>query len=440
MKNIKFCNLMIGLFGLICLIALNTPGAALSAEKEKGPIKLGWICNYNFIVHKETLAAVKLAVEEINKKGGILGRPVVLLEEDDRGQVPQAVAAYKKLVMTERCRWLLLGEGTEVSLANQETGASLYKEYPHIAITVGSAAPEVTLKIADNYEKYKFFFRHHHNVINTNMDFYVDAVTDIMKKHGLKKLAHIEEDAAWNKASREGGYGRPSMKDMFKQKGIDVVYYGVISIQEKMFLPILEKIAASGAEFINTQCAYTDMATFAKQWAVSAAKNVPPHFTAAGGCNILSFWGRTDGACLGVIIAEPEGNFAITPRTVPILKTLREKFNVGPTWMTGYAYEAVYMVKRAIEKANGIEDLESVIKSLEAVEIPKEESYHGRVKYGTERMEKHGLKTGPGYYNYPIGQWQGKDKMVIFWPPDLAKKVDPGKAYVSPERLRKMGK
>lgn len=229
------------------VLASGTPGVALSAEKEKGPIKLGWIANSGFIVHKETLAAVKLAVEEINKAGGILGRPVVLSELDDKGQVPLAVAAYRKLVMAEGCKWLLLGEGTDLALANQDTGADLYKEYPHIAITVGSGGGDLTQKIVDNYARYKFFFRHHHTAINTNMDLLAEFVTDIMKKNGMKKLAHIEEDAEWNKASREGGYGRPPIKDMFKQRGLDVVYYAVVSIQEKMFLPIFEKIAASGA-------------------------------------------------------------------------------------------------------------------------------------------------------------------------------------------------
>lgn len=438
MRTIRSRTLLIGLLGFICLIWLHAPGAALAAEKE--PIKFGWIGNDNFIVHKETLAAVKLAVEEINKKGGILGRPVVLLTQDDRGQVPQAVAAFKKLVMSEKCRVLILGEGSEVSLANQETGASLYREYPHIAITVGSAAPELTLKIAENYAKYKSFFRHHHDAINMTMIYYVEGVSSIMKKAGLKKLAHIEEDAAWNKVSREGGFGFPSMKDMFKQKGLEVVHFGVISIQEKMFLPMFEKIAASGAEFINTQLAYTDTATLIKQWAVSAAKDIPPHLGAAAGSNLLSFWGRTDGACLGIVNVESEGDFAVAPRFVPVLKDLQAKYRVGPTWMTGYAYEAVYMAKRAIEKANGIQDVEALIKAMETVEIPHDESFHGRVKYGSEGIEKHGLKTGLGYYNYYFGQWQGKDKMALLYPPDLAAKITPGKGFILPAQLRKMAK
>ena len=120
---------------------------------------MGWIGNGGFIVHKDTLFAARMAVDEVNKSGGILGRRLVLLEEDDKGQVPQGVAAYKKLVMSEGCKLLLLAEGTDTSLANQESGAELYKEYPHISFTIGSAGADITQKIADNYSKYKFFFR-----------------------------------------------------------------------------------------------------------------------------------------------------------------------------------------------------------------------------------------------------------------------------------------
>jgi len=425
---------------VVVFYALATAGSAASAEKDTGPIKLGWIGNGGFIVHKDTLSAARMAVDEVNKSGGILGRRLVLLEEDDKGQVPQGVAAYKKLVMSEGCKLLILAEGTDISLANQESGAELYKEYPHISFTIGSAGADITQKIADNYSKYKFFFRTHHIVINANMDLISDFVTDMMKKNGMKKVAHIEEDASWNKASREGGYGRPPFKDMLKQKGLDPVYYGVVSIQEKMFLPIFEKVAASGAEFISTQCAYTDMAVLTKQWAVSAAKDIPICLTAASGSNLFSFWGRTNGACLGAVISSPEGDFPLTGKTLPFLKNLREKYGVGPTWMSVYAYETVYMVKRAIEKAKGLQDMEAVIQALESGEIPREESVYGRIKFGNQGIETHSLKLGPDYYLSFGGQWQGKDNMPLIWPFDLAERIDPGKKFLPLSQLRKMAK
>ena len=67
------------------------------------PIKIGLIGALSAPYGLSNKVSLEIGVEELNKAGGILGRPVQLVVEDWKREVPLAVAAYKKLVMSDKC-------------------------------------------------------------------------------------------------------------------------------------------------------------------------------------------------------------------------------------------------------------------------------------------------------------------------------------------------
>ena len=46
--------------------------------------------------------AVKMAVEEINKNGGVLGKDIEYIVYDEKGDVTEALNAYNKLVSSDK--------------------------------------------------------------------------------------------------------------------------------------------------------------------------------------------------------------------------------------------------------------------------------------------------------------------------------------------------
>src|SRR3546814_17090531 len=73
----------------VLVFALSGVGAAQAAD----PIRIGDINSYKAlpaftIPYKQ---AVDLAVEQINAKGGVLGRPLEVVSRDDQGQPGEAV-------------------------------------------------------------------------------------------------------------------------------------------------------------------------------------------------------------------------------------------------------------------------------------------------------------------------------------------------------------
>jgi len=238
----------------------------------KEPIKIGFIGALSTPYGVSNKAALEISIDELNEAGGILGRPVELVTEDWKQQVPLAVAAYKKLVMKDKCL-LIFTEGTEGSMACAQIASRLYSSYPHLLFSFWSSGLNMDI-IANEYDKYKFLFLVYPSVSDTYnpalkvVDFFKNTI-------GTKKLALLIEDIGWTEVYQKGKPGVfPPLKEYVEKNGIKVVYYSTTDIKEKMFLPIFEKVAASGADTIWVFSGYTDTVTLVKQWAQSPAKNM----------------------------------------------------------------------------------------------------------------------------------------------------------------------
>ncbi|HET7343081.1 MAG TPA: ABC transporter substrate-binding protein, partial [Methylomirabilota bacterium] len=83
----------------VLIAALGAPAAA------QGPIKIGEINSFSGIGAPFTgpyKQAVEMAVEEVNAKGGVLGRKVEVVFRDDKGQPAEAVKQAQELVTGEK--------------------------------------------------------------------------------------------------------------------------------------------------------------------------------------------------------------------------------------------------------------------------------------------------------------------------------------------------
>lgn len=85
--------------GLFALLFLSCPGYA------QGPIKVGIVDTYTgppTTFTYDVRDAFKLAVDEINAKGGVVGRKIEFTTRDDKFKVDLAISAAKELIMNEK--------------------------------------------------------------------------------------------------------------------------------------------------------------------------------------------------------------------------------------------------------------------------------------------------------------------------------------------------
>jgi hypothetical protein len=288
-----------------------------------------------------------------------------------------------------------------------------------------------------------------------------------------KKVAILGEDLLDYNPYWQGWpeYGfRPYPDVAYKDRGVEVVYTTKIAVGEKMFLPIFEKIAASGAEYIDfAMSAYSDFYVLAKQWATSAARDVAFFHSGVS----PKYWEVTNGACLGMVGWWPSDiiDYEVIGKTREYVQGFNKTFGYpGSNWLAMGAYDAVLFWSKGIQKT-GATDIENLIKTLEKVEVdgargkmkvnPASHTSHnfpykkGIVEDMVEAIAKgtpEGMTTSMRkvfdkydffpYGNYPYGplsplsQWQNDGKLVLMYPPEVVKQSNPGQGYVAIKDLR----
>jgi branched-chain amino acid transport system substrate-binding protein len=145
------------LFSGLAVSALGFAGAAL-AQNDK-PILIGVNTAIQLQVGRDAVNATKMAIEEINAKGGVLGRKLAMVVADEGEAVSEGpktgIAAVNKLTGEDKVNVLIGGYDSGVTLA----------ELPHISraktifMGIGSASPAIQAKVKEDYERNKYFFR-----------------------------------------------------------------------------------------------------------------------------------------------------------------------------------------------------------------------------------------------------------------------------------------
>lgn len=134
--------------GLISALTLSTScikkGGDNSANYTTGDIKVGVyvdLTGQTSSFGKSTKNGIELAVEEINAKGGVDGRKLVLVIEDDQGEPKNAATVVTKLITADKVQAVL----GEVASTNSLAAAPIAQEKKIPMITPSSTNPKVTL-------------------------------------------------------------------------------------------------------------------------------------------------------------------------------------------------------------------------------------------------------------------------------------------------------
>lgn len=414
--NLIFGTIIFFLFMAACVWA---------APVASGPIKIGFMGNLSSPSSLSAKAAATMAVDEINKAGGIQGRQLKLLVEDTKGEIPKCVELYKKLVMNEKVLAVFIGEKVEMGVAGMEIGAELYPEYPHLMFSTIGSGDDIWHHVRDNYKKYRFGFQTYYSTSTNYLKIIAVLNTDIIQNLiKTKNVAVLYEDMEWTKPLRKGLPNvSPSLAGVYKGKGLSIVYESTVSLDQKMFNSIFEEIAKSGAGVIDCVVGYIDEAAFVKQWAQSSARNIPLNIW-GGLAGMPPAWKMTEGKVNGVMVGSSMVKVPITAKTIPFMDNLVKNYKVGPIFGSHTTYDTIYGFKKAVEKAEGTANVENIIKQLEKVQeiavlgtIGWDAKYHFNLPY-------------PKYVT-PVVQWQ-KGEMKVIYPKEYVTGT-----YAPPANLRK---
>ena len=340
--------------GMLALAA--SAGIALAAD----PIKIG--VDGPFTGGSSSMGVsmrdgVRLAVDEINKSGGLLGRQIVLVERDDEARNERGVQIAQELVNKEKVVAAVGYINTGVALASER----FFQEAKIPVMNNVATGSIVTHQFDDQPENYVF-----RNAANDSIQAPM-IVEEAITRRGFKKVAILADSTNY------GQLGREDLEKALALKGVKAVAVEKFNIKDVDMTAQLLKAKEAGAEVVLTYGIGPELAQIANGMTKLGWK-VPMI-----GSWTLSMANYIDNAGPGGEGARMPQTFVQEPTTpkrqsfiISYLKTFNPKNNrMDSPVSAAQGYDSVYLLAAAIKQA-GSTDGPKIKAALEDLKTPVE--------------------------------------------------------------------
>ena len=324
--------------------------------------------------------AYKLWVEQINKRGGLLGRPVKLILYDDKSNKDRVRTLYEKLITEDRVDLVLAPYGTPLTLAASEVTEN------HGLVMVACAAAGEQI-----WERgYRYIFGMH--ALSKR---YFIGYLDLVARNGIDSMAILFEKTSFNITAARGAYewaGRfgltvdisqgfenprefPDLLKHLKARNVDALIFSAYPPECYKFIQLMEKakyrpkamafaIAPAMPGFHQRLGTYADGIFGPSQW--EADKRIP------------------------------------FPGTVNFIDEFIRISGKVPSYHAGGAYGSCQILEKAINQTRSFdhEKIMNAIHTLDTVTVT------GRFK-----VDQSGRQIG---HNPIIIQWQNGNKEIVY--------------------------
>jgi len=351
------------------VIALSVPSASSAGDTIKfgvaGPHS-GDLASYGL----PTINAAKLVIDKINANGGINGKKVEMLVEDDVCKPEIATNTATKLV----------SDGVDVVLGHICSGATkaampIYKDAGILVMSPSATSDELTLS-----GDYPNFFR----TIAPNAAQSPAMVDFAINELGFTKIAVIHDKGDYGKPLAEGA--KKYIEEGGKAK---VVLFEGITPGAMDYSAIVQKIKKSGADVVIFGGYHPEAS---KIVTIMRKKRLKTAFVSDDGVKDDTFIKVAGKAAEGVYAAGPQDN-STNAMATEAKKEHKAEFKKDPGAFFEGAYAATIAMLNAIEKADStkLEDLKKVLQN-EKVATP----------VGDVSFDKNGDAIGVGFSMYVV--------------------------------------
>src|SRR5689334_2174540 len=179
---------------------------------------------------------VRLAADEINKSGGVLGRQIQLVERDDEAKNERGVQIAQELINKEKVAATVGYINTGVALASQR----FFQDAKIPVMNNVATGSVITQQFADQPENY-VFRNSAHDRIQAPM-----IVEEAVTKRGFKKVAILADSTNY------GQLGREDLEKALAAKGVKPVAVEKFNIKDVDMTAQLLKAKEAGAEAVLT--------------------------------------------------------------------------------------------------------------------------------------------------------------------------------------------
>jgi branched-chain amino acid transport system substrate-binding protein len=304
-------------------------------------------------------------VDEVNGRGGLLGRKIKLVLLDDKSDTQTAVKLYEKLITEDKVDVLL----APYSSAITEAVANINERYKMPFVAYGAASSPIWEK----GRKYIF------SIVAIAEDYQKGAL-HLAKQIGVKRIAIIGEDSLF---PRQSGIGAKQWADKL---GIQVVLQENYPQKQTDFTALLQKAKAAGAEAIISNSYFADSAAQVRQMReLNLDFKLYSSTVGPGLPNFAEQLGKTAEYVLGFSQWEPVPDILKHPGMKEFVAKYEKLYGEKPNYHAGGAYGALQVTEAAIKKAGSFdsEKLREAFASIDAT------TAFGHYKVDAKGMNEH---------------------------------------------------
>ena len=343
------------------------------------------------------LRAYQLCVKDTNKKGGVLGRKIELVVEDDQSNPKVAAEIYERLITQGKVDAVLGPYSSPITDAVADVTEK--HKLPLLALAA----------TASMYKKgRKFIF-----MVPPPAEVFLEGLLDLAAKRGLKTVAFVYEDTLFPKSVAQGAL------ELAKKSGLHVVRLEAYPKGQTDFAPLLEKIRETKPDVLAAATYFDDAVAIARQMRTQNV-NVRMFGVTVGGDlpKFQSTLGKDAEFVYGAAQWEPElvtlraGGLVPIARQFPGAREFVEAYQkefpgADISYHSASGYAGCQILLDAIKGANSI-DGEKVRDTILKMEL--------NTVFGGFKVDSNGVQTAK---KMVLFQWQDGNKVIV-WPEELA--------------------
>ena len=396
--------LSVGIIGIVAFFLWSGKGPLADS------IKVGICEDLDNVGGKDIWQAAILAAEQVNAEGGILGKQVEIVAEDDDSATPQsdkamAINALTRLITVDKADFVITSQAVLIM-----TFQDICSQHKRILFSTRSALVELTQRVIDDYDNYKYFFRVMNPNVTTSASVYADSVLTLREHTGFNKIALLVHDAG---ALPDMG---EELIDFLLENDFEIVSNILIPLATFEFSSYLARIEESGAEILFPLLAVAARGV-TKEWYERQSPFVI--WGVFGDAGDHNFYEITEGK--GEYISSNSWpvvvGYPLTSRTVSAAETYFERWGENmPSSQVAVTYDIVrFILPDAIKRA-GTTEIEAVIKALENIDIETSLSRHFKFTSSHDVMVKlsNSNAQSQDYVVQCMFQWQNGIQVPVY--------------------------
>jgi len=326
----------------------------------------------------------EICADELNAKGGLLGRKVEFVMYDDQSSTQTAQRLYEKLITEDKVEAVM----GPYSSAITESVAGISEKYKKVMVSPLAA----TTSIFRQGRKYIF-------MVISPAEFYLEGLVDMGAKRGLKTIAIVNEDTLFPKATVVG------TEELAKKRGLQVVLREAYPKGNTDFSALLVKIKAVNPDIIAAATYFDDAVAITRQ--MKELNVNPKMFGVTVGGDIPEFYTLLKQNAEYVYGSTQWDEVLPYPGQKEFLSAYQKKFKHEPSYHAAAGYAGCLIYAEAVKRAKSL-DADLVRAELLKLKI--------RTAFGDYAVDQDGFQTA---HKMVMIQWQD-GKRVVVWPDDLA--------------------